>query len=233
MAKPPRPWIVTPHGPIVKLEENLWAVESAVPGLSIRRRMCVIRRGDGGLVFFNAVPLEAGSLDEVRSLGTPAALVIPHRLHGIDAAPFSRKVGVGIFGPRRTEAAMRRRFELAGCFEDLPPDPALSFEPLDGTRSGEPAILVRSGGRVSLLFADAYQDHSDHPIDWQLRLLGFGGGPRTPPLFKLLFTSDRAALRAHLLRLAQTPNLHRLVPCHGPVVERDAAGVLRRVAEGI
>src|SRR5579859_7061935 len=32
MAKPSRPWIVTKHGPIVKLEDNLWVVEGEVPG---------------------------------------------------------------------------------------------------------------------------------------------------------------------------------------------------------
>lgn len=32
MAKSPRPWTVTPHSPIQKLEENLWVVTSNVPG---------------------------------------------------------------------------------------------------------------------------------------------------------------------------------------------------------
>jgi hypothetical protein len=46
MAKAPRPWIVTRHGPIEKLEDNLWVVEGDVPGVPFRRRMSIIRRGD-------------------------------------------------------------------------------------------------------------------------------------------------------------------------------------------
>jgi hypothetical protein len=232
MAKPSRPWIVSPHDPIAKHEANLWTVEGRMPGVPIRRRMSIIRRGDGTLVFFNAVPLEPGALAEVLAWGRPGALVVPHHLHGLDATPFSERLGVGIYGPRRSEAQMRRKFTLAGCFEDLPPDPALAIEPLDGSRAGEPAVIVRSGARVSLLFADAYQDYSNLDIPLFMRLLGFGGGPKTPPAFRLLFTTDVGALRAHLARLAELPGLHRLVPCHGPIVESVAAAVLRRVAAG-
>jgi hypothetical protein len=39
------------------------------------------------------------------------------------------------------------------------------------------------------------------------------------------------ALKRDLLRLAETPNLVRLVPSHGEIVEQDAAGALRRAAE--
>ena len=40
-------------------------------------------------------------------------------------------------------------------------------------------------------------------------------------------------LRDHLLRLADTPGLVRLIPCHGAVISGDPAGVLRRVAKGL
>ena len=76
MAKPPRPWIVTPHDRIEKLDDNLWAVESAVPGVPVRRRMCIVKRTDGQLLFLNAVPLDDQSLAEVSAWGRPAFLVI-------------------------------------------------------------------------------------------------------------------------------------------------------------
>src|SRR5216684_8278099 len=50
MAKPPRPWIVTKHGPIEKLEDNLWVVAGDVPGIPFRRRMSIIKRADGTLL---------------------------------------------------------------------------------------------------------------------------------------------------------------------------------------
>src|SRR3954467_1700297 len=85
MAKARRSWIVTKHGPLQKIEDNLWAVEGKVPGVPIQRRMVIARKGDGSLVFFHAIPLDDKTLEEVRSLGKPAYLVLGHHQHAIDA----------------------------------------------------------------------------------------------------------------------------------------------------
>jgi hypothetical protein len=232
MPKPERPWLVTPHGPIVKHEANLWSVEGRLPGAPIPRRMSIVRRGDGTLVFFHAIPLEEPALAEVLGWGRPADLVIAHAGHGIDAAAFSKRLGLRIYGPRTDERRMRARWDLAGFLEDLPADPAVRFEPIEGTKAGDPVEVVRSGPRVSLVFSDVIQAHGDAQ-SLPFRLLGFQGDARVVPVFRLLFTRDRAALRAHLLRLAGIPGLARLIPCHGALVEQDAAGALRRAAEAL
>ena len=232
MPKPERPWIVTPHGPIVKHEANLWSVEGRLPGAPIPRRMSIVRRADGTLVFFHAIPLEEPALAEVLAWGRPADLVIAHAGHGIDAAAFSERLGLGIYGPRAGERRMRARWDLAGFLEDLPADPAVRFEPFEGTKAGDPVEIVRSGGRVSLVFSDVIQAHGDRQALF-FRLLGFKGEAKVVPMFRLFFMSDRTALKAHLLRLAALPGLTRLIPCHGAVVEQDAAGALRLAAEGL
>jgi hypothetical protein len=231
MAKPQRPWTVTPHDPIEKIDENLWTVESQVPGLPIRRRMAIIKRSDGKLVFFNAVPLDDKTLAEVTAWGTPGFLVIPHDQHGIDADAFSKKLNIQIYGPKQCEAKMRARWNVGGMLEDLPADPAVRFESIDGVKSGEPVGIVNSGGRVTLLFCDAYQDNTGYKLPLPLRILGFGGGPKVVPIFKMLFTKDKKALKSHLGRLADTPGLQRLVPCHGAIKSSDAAATLKHVAE--
>lgn len=230
MAKPPRPWTVTPHDPLQKLEDNLWAVESRVPGLPIRRRMCIVKRSDGQLTFLNAVPLDDAALAEVTAWGQPAFLVIPHHQHGIDANGFVEKLGVKIYGPKANQEKMRAKWSVAGTLEELPADPNVKFESLDGTKTGEPVGIVRSGGRVSLLFNDAYQDNTGYPLPLPLRMLGFGGGPKVVPMFKWLFTRDKAALKAHLDRLAALPGLERIVPCHGAITTGGAAETLKKVA---
>src|SRR5437016_4123932 len=55
----PRPWTVLPHGPLEKLEPNLWAVEGTIPmpAGELSRRMCIARLGDGRLLLMNGVPL--------------------------------------------------------------------------------------------------------------------------------------------------------------------------------
>jgi hypothetical protein len=232
MASPERPWIVTPHGPLLKHEENLWTVEGRLPGAPIPRRMTIVRRRDGTLVFFHAIPLAEPALAEVLAWGRPADLVVAHAAHGLDATPFAKRLGLRIFGPRADQVRMRARFDMAGTLEDLPQDPDVTFEQVEGTKAGEPVEVVRSGGRVSLAFSDAIQAHGDRQALF-FRLLGFKGDARVVPLFEFLFTRDRAALKAHLARLAETPGLARLIPCHGAIVEQDAARALRRAAAAL
>lgn len=232
MPRPERPWIVTPHSPLVKHEANLWTVDGRLPGAPIPRRMSMVRRQDGTVVFYHPIPLEEAALAEVRAWGTPAQLVVAHANHGVDAAAFAAKLGVKIYGPRADARRMRARWEMAGTLEDLPADPTVTFESVAGTKAGEPVELVRSGDRISLVFCDALQNHGeDGPLI--TRLLGFRGGPRVVPMFKLLFTSNREDLKAHLLRLADLPGLTRLIPCHGAIIERDAPAVLRAAAAGL
>ncbi|MEW6431593.1 MAG: hypothetical protein AB1730_08780 [Myxococcota bacterium] len=76
-----RPWEVGRPGPLVPVDDGLWCVEDQVPGIpGARRRMSIIRRADGGLVFFNAVPLPDAQRYEVRARPPGAAgLRRPHQ----------------------------------------------------------------------------------------------------------------------------------------------------------
>jgi hypothetical protein len=234
MPKPRRPWTVTPHGPIEKIDDNLWALSSPVPG-SIpigTRRMIIVKRSTGDLLFYNAVPMDEPTLAAIKAWGRPAILVVTHDQHCIDAHGFREKLGLAAYGPKACDAKVRERVELAGNIEDVPPDPTTRFETLEGVKSGEPVMFVTSGGGVSLVYSDVFQNNNKASIPFMFRLMGFVG-PRTPPLFKMLFVKDKAALRAQLTKWAQTPNLKRLVPTHGELVEHDAAALLRTVAEGL
>jgi hypothetical protein len=233
MSAAPRPWIVTPHDPIEKLDDNLWAVTSQVPGIPVNRRMMIIKLSTGDLLFYHAVPVDDAALAEIRAWGRPAYLVIAHDQHGIDANPFKEKLGLRMFGPRASEAKMREKMNLDGTLDDLPSDPAYAIESCVGAKSGEPMITVKSGGgaRTSLLFSDVVQNCRPEDTKLPFRLLGFAGpAPKVVPLFRLLFMKDRAALKSAIDRWAATPALTRLVPCHGHVETKDPAGSLRAIA---
>ncbi len=237
MTKPPRPWTVLPHRPLERIESNLHAVEGAVPGIQgLRRRMSVVTRADGTLLFFNAVPVDDATLDRIRGLGRPAYLVVPNHLHMIDAHAFRERLGVKVYAPGPTRALVERRVKVDGAFADLPPDPAVSVVPVAGFKTGEGMAVVRSGGRVSLVVADVVLNVPDGPglAGLLFRLLGMTGPtPRFPFPVKLRVLRDRGALRGQLEELARTPGLARIVPSHGPVVDRDPAGVLRSIAAGL
>jgi hypothetical protein len=235
MARPPRPWIVTRHAPLARLDDNLWAVRGLVPGASFTRRMCIVRRSDGTLLFFHAIPLEEGALANVNALGRPALLVVGHDQHCIDARPFAERLGLRVYGPKERAARLRERVELAGTFEDLPPDPAVSVVSVPGSRLADAVAVVRSGGgsRVSLLFSDVVQNSPPNGLHWAFRVLGFSGGPKVVPAYRLLFMRDREALRSGLAEWARLPGLARLVPCHGNVVSEGAAAALAAAAAAL
>jgi hypothetical protein len=233
MARPPRPWIVSGHKPIEKVDDNLWLIEGPVPGLPFPRRMSIVRRADGTLLFFNAIPLEDSALAEVKAWGKPAVLVVPHDQHMIDARAFAEKLGLQVYGPRACEPKLRQRADLAGTLEDLPADPSVRIEPVAGVKNGEPALFVSSGGRVSLLVSDVIMNNRKETIGFFPRLVGFAGGIKVPPVFRMMFLKDRPALKAQLERWAATPGLARLVPCHGDVVASGAPEAIRTAARAL
>ncbi len=231
MAKPPRPWIVTRHDPIQKLDDNLWIVEGDVPGIPFRRRMSIVKRSDGTLLFFNAIPLEDAALAEVKAWGKPAVLVVPHEQHMIDARAFAEKLGLKVYGPRECEAKTRTRAEMAGTYDALPSDAALRIEPVAGVKNGEPALLVTSGsGKVSLLVADVLMNSSKESLGLLPRMLGFGGGLKVAPVFRMMFLKDKKALKAQIDRWADVPGLTRLVMSHGSVLPSGTPEALRTVS---
>ena len=235
MAKAKRPWIVLPHSTLQKIEDNLWAVENNVPGSTIGRRMCIIKRTDGSLLFYHAIPLEDATLAEVKEWGSPKYLVLGHDQHTVDAHAFAEKLGLKVYGPKKSEEGLRKKVTLEGILEDIPSDPSMDISSVPGTKHGETAIIVRSGGdaRVSVLISDIIQNNPTEKIAFIFRLLGFAGGPKIVPVFRLLFLKDRAAVKETLLKWAAIPNLKRLVVFHGTIVENDTAGALKSIAAAL
>jgi hypothetical protein len=231
-----RSWTVTPHDSIVEHEDNLWSVEGMVPGVRARRRMFIVKRADGTLLFSGAaIPLKALALDQVMAWGRPKVLVVPHHWHMIDASPFAERLGLDVYGPRACEDKIRQRLGLTGVLEDLPIDPHLSIEPVAGTRMDEPALLVRSDGgrRVSLLLADVIQNIPKGSLPMMFRLLGLEGGPKVTRAFRLFFLRDRRALSIQVQRWSEIPGLVRLVPCHGGIVDQDPRRALQDIARSL
>ena len=109
----------------------------------------------------------------------------------------------------------------------------MSIEAVPGSRFNEPMAIVRSGSgaRVSLLFCDAIDNNPRAGSPLFMRLLGFTGeGPKVVFAFRLLFMTDRAALKSALLRWSDIPNLSRIVPFHGVILEKGAREAMRRAA---
>jgi len=221
----PRPWIVTPHQPIERHEENLWSVRSPIPESKGMRRMMMARLNDGQIVFYNGIPLEDAALAELRAWGKPTLVILPHRSHVIDAHAFRERLELKSFAPEAERTEIEKRVPVDGSTHQLKLDDSVWVESLEGSKNSEPILVVKSGGRTSLIFADVFMN-----IPAGAGRPELAGGPKITDMWKRSAMADAKTVRAHFERLAALPGLHRLIPSHGLIYEGDAASVMRQVA---
>jgi hypothetical protein len=231
-------WLVLPHDPIQELSENLWRVEGALPHFSLRRVMSVVRLQDGRLLIHSAIAMDESSMKRLEAWGEPAIMLIPHARHRMDAPRYKRRYpALRVFAP---PAVMNKAGEVVhvdGTFAEAPLDPSASLELLDGTGQAEAALIVRSSDGVSVVLTEVVFD-LELPKSMLLRtaikLAGFGPGPVVTPVVKLEMVKNKAALAAHLERLAAIAQLQRLIVGHSRMSTGPAASAaLQRAAAGL
>ncbi|HET6581795.1 MAG TPA: hypothetical protein VFG69_00085, partial [Nannocystaceae bacterium] len=101
MAKIDDEWRVLEHGPIERLADNLWRVRGALPGMSLRRTMTIVRRRSGNLLIHSAIALNETAMRELEALGPPTELVVPNRGHRLDAPAYKKRYpNLRVYTPR-------------------------------------------------------------------------------------------------------------------------------------
>jgi hypothetical protein len=230
MAKPTSDWQARPHESVQTLSENLRWVRAPIPGVSIKRTMTVVRLANGQLVIWSAVALDEPSMQELEAWGTPGYLIVPSALHRLDAAAYkARYPGLRVFGPIGAQKAIASVVPLDGTLQDFPADPDVSFQALAGIKDKEGAMLVRSNDGTTVVLNDAVFNMPlprDFPVNLIVKALGSAPGPRVSRAVKILWCTDRPGFRSSLQRLADVPDLVRLIVAHDSV----ASGVDARAA---
>lgn len=236
MSTAPPDWQVLPHGPLEQLGEHLWDVAGTVPRVPLGRRMTVARREDGGLVLHSPVALDDPTMEQLDALGPVATILIPSGHHRMDAARFAaRYPEAQVLCPAGSRKRVEQATPVAGCYEDFAPDPRIALETLDGTKEREGVLSVVAADGVTLTFCDAVFNlpHQGGFSGLMVRLIGSSGRPKVTPTARTLIVADKAAFRAHLLRLADTPDLRRIIVAHHDRIEDEPGAVLRNVAEAL
>ena len=231
-------WLTLPHDPIQQLSENLWRVEGALPHFSMRRVMSVVRLQDGRLLIHSAIAMDETSMQRLEAWGTPAILLIPHGRHRMDAARYKRRYpGLRVFAPPAVLKKAREVVTVDGTFAEAPLDASASLELLAGTGEAEAALIVRSTDGTSVVLTEVVFDlelPKSVLLRTAIKLTGFGPGPVVTPVVKLELVKDKAALAAHLRRLAALPELTRLIVGHSRMsVGASAAAALQRAADSL
>jgi hypothetical protein len=228
-------WRVLPHKPIEKLSENLWRVQGKLEGVALNRVMTIARMGDGKLVIHSAIALDEDEMKEIEALGEPAFMIVPNGYHRLDARVYhERYPNMRVVAPAGSRKKVEQVVPVDLDIDAFPSDDNVQLAYIDGIGEIEGVMLVRSDDSATLVFNDLLFNIPKHGKG----IAGFifryitrsTGGPRVSNVLRWFVVKDASALRRNLERLADTPDLQRIIVSHHAMIDDDAAGTLRRVA---
>lgn len=234
MADKPRPWTVLDNDPIERLSDNVWSVEGPLPGMSLKRRMTLIKRADGRIVVHNAIALSEEQMAELERWGEPAEMIVPNAWHRLDANAWTQRYKkIRVYCAKQAVNRVSEQVRVHGNWAEFATDANVRVLPLDGAdSSGEATFIVTDSSGTTLVFNDVFFNHPhvSGGAGTVMKLLGSTGGPRVTTVAKWLMLSDRSQFAATLVTLANLPHLKTLIPGHGKPVLTDAAKVLAEAA---
>jgi len=230
-------WKVLPHLPVEELESNLWRVQGTLEKMALKRVMTLVRLADGRVVVHSAVNLDDASMAALDAWGRPAILLVPNHYHRLDAPAWAaRYPGITVLCPRTARRKVEEVVRVDGDYADFPSDADVSLTYLDGVAEAEGVLAVRSPSGTSLIFNDALfnMPHGRGLSGFIFRhVTASTGGPRVSRLFRVFAVKDKRALADHFRRLAETPDLVRIIVSHHRVIDGNPAAVLRSVADAL
>ena len=228
-------WKVLAHEPILHLADNLLWARGAIPGMSLKRTMVVVRLHDGKLLIHNGIALDEAGMAEIERFGTPAYLIVPNGGHRLDAPAYKKRYpALRVFAPKGSCAKVQEVLPVDGTYEDFPSNDVVRCETLQGVGESEGALIVQSSDGVSVVLNDCMfnMDRKTDPLGFFFTtVFGSAPGPRVSRLAKLIYVKDKKALRAEFERLAELPNLVRVIVAHEKVASGpDARAALLQAA---
>ena len=227
-------WTVLPHLPIEKLESNLWRVQGTMENMALKRVMALVRLEDGRIVIHSAIALDDPSMAEIEAWGRPAVLLVPNGFHRLDAPAWvARYPDIEVRAPKGSRKKIEEVVRVNADYEGFDGGPTVTLEILEGLAKVEGVLTVRSAGGTTLVFNDAVfnMPHGQGVAGLFFRYVTRStGGPRVSRLFRMFAVKDRAALAAHLGRLASTPDLARIIVSHHRMIIDNPSATLRQVA---
>jgi hypothetical protein len=238
VARPFETWTVLPHGRLSTLDENLLTVvgELPLPLGEFPRRMTVVKLADGRLVVFSAVALDEPEMQALERFGEPSFLIVPSAIHRMDAKIWKdRYPDMKVIAPDGAREKAERIVPIDATHVDFG-DPSVRYVTVPGTAGHEAALIVESPKGTTLVLNDLVWNVHDRPgvSGWLFRKLHLTGPkPQIASVVRLGTIKDKGAVRAQLNAWARLRRLKRIVVSHGDVVERNAPGVLRELAQSL
>jgi hypothetical protein len=229
-------WKVLPHGQVRAVDDRILTVEGDIPMPLGRfpRRMTVVGLSRNRSAIFSAMALNEAGMRKIEKAGKPSFLIVPNGHHRLDAHAWKERYpDLKVVCPPGAKESVSEAAPVDST-EDILSDKDVDFVVVDGTDGGEAALVVRRNRGTTLIANDVIANVR-HPrgIGAKIiaRLAGFGvKRPRVPRVVKRMMVDDKKKLADQLREWSEIPELKRIIPSHGEIVERPAPA-LQQMAE--
>ncbi len=236
MAKLNHEWKILPHGRVKTVGDRIVTVEGDIPMPlgKFPRRMTVVGLSRNRSAIFSAISLDEAGMRRIEEVGKPAFLIVPNGHHRLDAAPWKKRYPkLKVLCPPGAKDSVGEAVAVDST-EDILNDKDVDLVIVEGTGKAEAALVVRREGAVTLVVNDVIANVR-HPrglgAKIMARLFGFGvKRPQVPRVVRRAMVKDNGKLAGQLRSWSEIPELVRIIPSHGEILDRPA-GVLRQIAD--
>jgi hypothetical protein len=236
MPKFNKEWKVLPHGQVRSIDDRIVTVEGDIPMPlgKFPRRMTVVGLSRNRSAIFSAIALQEAGMRRVEEVGKPSFLIVPNGHHRLDAHAWKERYPkLKVICPPGAKESVAEAVPVDST-DDILSDKEVDFVVVEGTGEAEAALVVRREGGTTLIVNDMIANVR-HPrgVGAKIiaRLAGFGvKRPRVPRVVKRMMIKDQKILTEQLRAWSKIPELRRIVPSHGEIIDQPAPA-LRRLAE--
>lgn len=234
MTKPHETWTVAPHGPLEKLGHNLYTVTGTLemPLGTITRRMTIARLTGGELVVFSPISLAEPEMKKLEAIGPVRYMIVPRGNHRLDLKPWKQRYpNVVVVAPESVKADIEEVIPVDLTALDTG-DPKVIIDNAPGTGKKELTMMVTTETGKTLAVADLIFNLPEKSgvESVAFKVMGMNPGhPSLPWTVKLGLVKDEEALKRGFEMWARDPDLERILPAHGGVIENPKE-ILRSLA---
>jgi hypothetical protein len=236
---------VLPHGSIEELAPNLWHVTGTLPSYTmVPREMVLYRLADTSLLIHSAIALDEPGMTMLESLGTPKILVVPNRIHRLDAGVYKQRYPqLKVVCPAAAKPYVEQVVVVDGIAEEVLPAYGIICHEPAGIRPQELVFELPLPTGKALVFTDILFNLNKSYLEQQLptgefllqwlgaSVIGSSGFFGITGLGRRFFMHDRNAYRQWLEALADgIPDLQVISVAHGTPIVADCNSRLRQAA---
>jgi hypothetical protein len=236
---------VLPHGAIEELTSNLWHVTGTLPSFTmVPREMVLYKLADASLLIHSAIALDEPGMAKIEALGTPKILVVPNRIHRLDAGVYKQRYPqLIVVCPAAAKPYVEQMVAVDGIAEEVLPAYGIICHEPTGIRPQELVYELPLPTGKALVFTDILFNLNKSYFQQNLptgnflfqwlgaSAIGSSGFFGITGLGRQFFMSDRNAYRQWLEALADSiPDLRVISVAHGSPIVTDCNYRLREAA---